>query len=98
MFKFYAYTSVGQGKRGWYRYTNHTGAMSVKAAGRAVASCNTCHSAAVAHNTPTNPFRLVSTMTTTGVCANCHSASQASHHNQSVVTGNGVNATWVFQP
>jgi predicted CxxxxCH...CXXCH cytochrome family protein len=80
---FYEWTSVGHGKTGTYRYTGRTGANKV---------CEDCHSAAVAHNTPTNPFRLTNA-DTDALCAGCHGGSIGNHDFAHVAQG-----TWSWTP
>jgi predicted CxxxxCH...CXXCH cytochrome family protein len=92
------YTSVGHGKvTGNYRYSGSTGAANSSKGARQVASCETCHDAAVTHNTAGNYFRLknanVDTMCTTAL--GCHSVTTTAHHNK---TNTGGNAAWEFTP
>ena len=94
------YTSVGHGKTGTYAYSGNAGANK---------QCTDCHTESTAHNTPGNPFRLISTNVRAGVypsqpdtvCLYCHNSGIAVHnfHNTSTsYTGTYPNPVWLFTP
>jgi predicted CxxxxCH...CXXCH cytochrome family protein len=83
------YTTSGHGRTTAYPYTGNAGAN---------LACESCHSASVAHDTATNPFRLMSSATIKPsqpdtLCLSCHSAAAADHDYAHVLQG-----TWTWTP
>jgi len=81
------YNSVGHGlsTASKYTFSNNSGAG---------LACEDCHDSSVKHNLGSNPFRLSNANPNT-LCATCHDATQADHHNQ---TNTGGNGDWNFTP